>query len=156
LEHTTTGDGCIAALNVLAVMKRTGLSLSQLNEKMEDVPQVLINTRVRRREELSSIPGYSKLLKEIEEKLAKLPSQHPTKKKYLDRTSYYGQSTSLDKSGRILIPVLLRESAKMAGEVAVLGAINYLYVWNHDRIKTRLEHQTVTNEDKEILSSLGI
>jgi MraZ protein len=93
---------------------------------------------------------------EIEEKLAKLPSQHPTKKKYLDRTSYFGQSTSLDKSGRILIPALLRESAKMAGEVAVLGNLTYLDVWNHTLIKARLETQTVTNEDKEILSSLGI
>jgi transcriptional regulator MraZ len=93
---------------------------------------------------------------EIEEKLAKLPSQHSTKKKFVDRTSYYGQSTSLDKSGRILIPALLRESAKMAGEVAVLGNLTYLDVWNHQLIKTRLETQTVTNEDKEILSQLGI
>ena len=93
---------------------------------------------------------------EIEERLAKLPSLNPTKKKYLDRTSYYGQSTSLDKSGRILIPVILRESAKMAGEVAVLGALTYLDVWNHERIKARLDSQSVTNEDKEILSQLGI
>ena len=93
---------------------------------------------------------------EIEEKLAKLPSQHPTKKKYLDRTSYYGQSSSLDKSGRILIPALLRESAKMAGEVAVLGALTYLDVWDHELIKSRLDSQTVSNEDKVILSQLGI
>src|SRR5688572_2249406 len=45
---------------------------------------------------------------EIEERLAKLPSQNPTKKKFVDRTSYYGQLASLDKSGRILIPALLR------------------------------------------------
>jgi phosphoglucosamine mutase len=69
LDHSTTGDGCIAALNVLAVMKRTGLTLSQLNEKMEDVPQVLINTRVRRREELEKLPGYSSLIRDIEERL---------------------------------------------------------------------------------------
>ena len=93
---------------------------------------------------------------EIEEKLAKLPSQHPTKKKYLDRTSYYGQATSLDKSGRILIPTLLRESARMTGEVAVLGVLTYLDVWNHQLLKQRLDSQTVTNEDKEILSQLGI
>ena len=93
---------------------------------------------------------------EIEERLAKLPSQHPTKKKYIDRTSYFGQQTALDKSGRILIPALLRESAKMTGEVAVLGNLTYLDVWNHVLIKARLEGQTVTNEDKEILSQLGI
>lgn len=70
LEYSTTGDGCIAALNVLAVMRRTGQTLSQLNEKMEDVPQVLINTRVRRREELQNIPGYTDLIQQIEKKLA--------------------------------------------------------------------------------------
>jgi MraZ protein len=93
---------------------------------------------------------------EIEEKLAKLPSQNPTKKKYLDRTSYYGQATSPDKSGRILIPALLRESAKMAGEVAVLGQITYLNVWNLQLLKTRVESQAVTDQDKETLSELGI
>ena len=65
LEHSTTGDGCIAALNVLAVMMRTRLKLSELNEKMVDMPQVLINTRVRRREELSKIKGYAELLEDI-------------------------------------------------------------------------------------------
>lgn len=69
LDHSTTGDGCIAALNVLAVMKRTGLTLSELNEKMEDVPQVLINTRVRRRESLEKIKGYNELVSGIEERL---------------------------------------------------------------------------------------
>ncbi len=69
LEHTTTGDGCIAALNVLAVMKRTGLRLSELSAKMEDVPQVLINTRVRRREELDRIPGYLETVAAIEKEL---------------------------------------------------------------------------------------
>jgi phosphoglucosamine mutase len=69
LEHSTTGDGCIAALNVLAVMKQTGLTLSQLSEQMEDVPQVLINTRVRRREELGKIPGYNELIHNIEKRL---------------------------------------------------------------------------------------
>ena len=44
----------------------------------------------------------------------------------------------------------------MTGEVAVLGNLNYLDVWNHVLIKTRLDTQTVTNEDKEILSQLGI
>ena len=69
LEHSTTGDGVIAGLNVLAVMKSTGESLSSLNEKMVDVPQVLINTRVRRREELANIKGYKECVADIEKKL---------------------------------------------------------------------------------------
>jgi MraZ protein len=93
---------------------------------------------------------------EIEERLAKLPSLNPTKQKFLDRTNYYGQLTSLDKSGRILIPALLRESAQMAGEVTVLGNLNFLDVWNHERFKTRLSSQAFTHEDKQTLSQLGI
>jgi phosphoglucosamine mutase len=62
LEHSTTGDGCVAALNVLAVMKSEGKPLSELKNTMEDVPQVLINTRVSRRKELSSIAGYQKMI----------------------------------------------------------------------------------------------
>jgi len=93
---------------------------------------------------------------EIEERLAKLPSQNPTRKKFIDRTSYFGQLTALDKSGRVLIPALLRDSAKMTGEVAVLGNLTFLDIWNHQRFLARLNEQAVTNEDKEILSQLGI
>lgn len=65
LDHSTTGDGCIAALNTLAVMKISGMKLSELNKKLVDVPQVLINTRVRRREELETLAGYNDLLERI-------------------------------------------------------------------------------------------
>jgi MraZ protein len=93
---------------------------------------------------------------EIEERLAKLPALNPTKKKFLDRTNYYGQLTSSDKSGRILIPPLLRESARMAGEVAVLGNLNCLDVWNHERFLVKLKEEEFTNEDHQVLGELGI
>ena len=93
---------------------------------------------------------------EIEERLAKLPSLNPTKKKFLDRTNYYGQLASADKSGRILIPPLLRESAQMTGEAAVLGNLNYLEVWNHERFLGRIKDQPFTDEDHEVLGKLGI
>src|SRR3989442_9073778 len=57
--------------------------------------------------------------REIEEKLAALPSMNKSKKKFLDRTNYWGQNARMDTQGRILIPSLLRESAAMRGEVAV-------------------------------------
>lgn len=69
LDHTTTGDGCVAALNVLAVMKQTGVKMSELNKIIEDVPQVLINLRVKKRKDLDSIPGYTKMCEEITKKL---------------------------------------------------------------------------------------
>lgn len=69
LEQSTTGDGTVAALNVLSVMKETGKTMSELANIFEDVPQVLINCRVRSRVELSEIPGYEKLLQEKEAEL---------------------------------------------------------------------------------------
>lgn len=92
----------------------------------------------------------------IEKRLAKLPSFNPTKKKFLDRTNYYGQQASSDKSGRILIPPVLRESAQMTGEVAVLGSLDYLDVWNHKRFFESRIKPAFTLEDEETLSQLGI
>jgi len=69
LDHSTTGDGCVAALSVLAVMKQTGKKMSELNRMIEDVPQVLINCRVKKRTELSEISGYAALIKKIEGQL---------------------------------------------------------------------------------------
>jgi MraZ protein len=93
---------------------------------------------------------------EIEERLAKLPSLNPTKTKFLDRTNFYGQVSAADKSGRILIPPLLRESAQMTGEVAVLGYLDRLEVWNHKRFFDRIMAESFTAEDQETLSKLGI
>ncbi len=104
---------------------------------------------------VTSLSGESVLIyplpiwQEIEERLAKLPSLNPTKKKFLDRTNFYGQVTAADKSGRVLIPTLLRESAQMTGEVAVLGYLDHLEVWNHkrfiDRIKAGLHRRRSRN-----------
>ena len=68
-DHTTTGDGCIAALAVLAVMRETGKKMSELNSLIEDVPQVLINCRVRNRKSVDEIKGYQELITQIDKEL---------------------------------------------------------------------------------------
>jgi len=111
---------------------------------------------------ITSLSGESVLIyplpvwQEIEERLAKLPSLNPTKKKLLDRTNYYGQETTADKSGRVLIPPMLRESARMVGEVAVLGYLDRLEVWNQKLFFERISKNAFTEEDYETLSKLGI
>jgi transcriptional regulator MraZ len=94
--------------------------------------------------------------RDIEEKLAALPSMNKAKKKFLDRTNYWGQSARMDGQGRILIPSLLRESAVMRGEVAVIGYLNYLDVWNMERFREYMETNPLTDDDQESLSGLGI
>ncbi|MBC7465380.1 MAG: phosphoglucosamine mutase [Bdellovibrio sp.] len=69
LDYSTTGDGTVAALKVLSVMRETGKKISQLSAVFEDVPQVLINCRVRSRVELDQINGYDTLLKQTEAEL---------------------------------------------------------------------------------------
>lgn len=94
--------------------------------------------------------------RDIEEKLAALPSMNKAKKKFLDRANYWGQTARMDGQGRILIPSLLRESAAMRGEVAVVGYLNYLDIWNMERFREHLERHPLTDEDEQTLSNLGI
>lgn len=49
LDHTTTGDALICALQVLAIMKQTGASLAELAAPMEKYPQVMENVRISRK-----------------------------------------------------------------------------------------------------------
>jgi len=62
----------------------------------------------------------------------------------------------MDAQGRILIPSQLRESAEMRGEVAVLGYLEYLDVWNPQRFDEHLEKNPITEEDEKALSDLNI
>ncbi len=62
LDHSTTGDGIVAALNVLSVMKETGKKMSELSGVLKELPQVLINCRVSRRLDLKTLAGYQELL----------------------------------------------------------------------------------------------
>src|SRR5260370_30391861 len=63
---------------------------------------------------------------QIEEKLARLSNFNPTKKKFLDRTNYYGQVVEIDGQGRLLVPVLLRESAGVKGAGGPVDSLTYL------------------------------
>ena len=90
---------------------------------------------------------------ELEDKLAKLPASNQAKRKFLLRTSYFGQTVELDGQGRLLLPAVLRETAAMKGEVDVFGALDYLEVMNHTRVLDDLKNQPFTDED---WTSLGI
>jgi MraZ protein len=92
----------------------------------------------------------------IEEKLAKLSNFNPTKKKFLNRTNYYGQLVEIDGQGRVLIPALLRETARIQGEVAVVGNLTYLEVQNIEAYKKDIEENPFTQDDEKTLDELGI
>jgi len=69
LDNNTTGDGVLAALQLLAVMRRQEKPLSELAEVMIPLPQVLVNVRVRERQDIMTIPTVAAAIKGVEEKL---------------------------------------------------------------------------------------
>jgi len=71
LDHITTGDGILAALQLLAIMKKRNKPLSELAGIMESFPQVLKNVRTSERMEIQKIPGLSEAIVRNEQTLAK-------------------------------------------------------------------------------------
>ncbi len=92
----------------------------------------------------------------IEQRLSLLPTMDPARRRFLDRTNYYGQQATIDGQGRLLIHPLLRKSAGVVGDVAVLGYLTYLEVWELDRFKQRLTADPYTEEDEAAIARLGI
>ena len=68
-EHSTTGDGIVAALKILEIMKRKKKPLSSFNSMLDPYPQVQINVEVKNKVPLEKIEGYLELHKEKENDL---------------------------------------------------------------------------------------
>jgi phosphoglucosamine mutase len=69
LDHNTTGDGLISALEVLSLMKRSGKPLSELAKVMTPVPQILLNVKVSKKPNLESLPELQDAIKASERRL---------------------------------------------------------------------------------------
>ena len=70
LDKSTTGDGIIAALEVLAVMCQTGKALAELTAGMHVFPQTMINVRMSRRFDLKASAPVQQALRAVEQELA--------------------------------------------------------------------------------------
>ncbi|MBW2683986.1 MAG: phosphoglucosamine mutase, partial [Deltaproteobacteria bacterium] len=71
LDHITTGDGILAGLQLLAIMKKRKKPLSELATIMESFPQVLKNVRMSTRVPIETIPNFLKTVEKLEQKLGK-------------------------------------------------------------------------------------
>ena len=90
----------------------------------------------------------------LEEKLAALPAIHRAKTKFLERVNYYGQDASMDGQGRILVPQILRDAAKLPADVVVTGNIDHLVVSDRSALASRLASEEFSAEDYDSLSKL--
>jgi phosphoglucosamine mutase len=69
LDHHTTGDGIITAMQVVASMVRTGKRLSELAGMMDIFPQKLINVNVKRKPKLDRVPEITQAITQVEQEL---------------------------------------------------------------------------------------
>jgi len=93
---------------------------------------------------------------EFQSRIAKVPSTSQAKKKLLERVNYFGQASSIDAQGRVLIPAVLRDVAHIAEDVVVIGNNDHLIVWNEERIQKRLAETPMTAEDFKELELHGV
>ncbi|MET0403428.1 MAG: phosphoglucosamine mutase [Cystobacter sp.] len=70
-DHTTTGDGTLAALQLLAVMCRQQKPVSELASIFQPVPQTLLNVVIKQKRELGELPTVMKAIQDVEKKLGK-------------------------------------------------------------------------------------
>jgi len=93
---------------------------------------------------------------EVEKKIAAHSSISPPMARFRNLVNYYGQSAAMDDQGRVLIHPLLRLKSGINGEVAVIGNLSYLDIWDREKFEAMLASQPLSDDDLKVLSSLGI
>jgi phosphoglucosamine mutase len=69
LDHHTTGDGILTAIQLISVMLQTGKPLSELAKLMDVFPQKLLNVPVKSKPEISTVPEVVEVIKQVESEL---------------------------------------------------------------------------------------
>ena len=70
--------------------------------------------------------------------------------------NYYGQRATMDGQGRILLHPLIREKARIDGEVTVLGQQDHLEIWNRADFEQLVLNNPLTDEELDALGELGL
>ncbi len=86
--------------------------------------------------------------------LAESSTMDDAVEKYLNLTSYYGQQVEMDNQARVLLPQILRGTAGLDAEVAVLGKMFFLEVQNLQKLEENLPANAMTVEDRQSLAAI--
>jgi len=71
LDHNTTGDGMITAMQILAIMRKRGVTLAGLAEVMVTFPQTQRNVMVKEKKDFSLVPQLQRMINECQRELGK-------------------------------------------------------------------------------------
>ncbi|MGA2886432.1 MAG: division/cell wall cluster transcriptional repressor MraZ [Terracidiphilus sp.] len=115
-----------------------------------NVTQFYITSADGKSAEIWPLPEWEKR----EQQLAESSTLDDAVQKYLTLTSYYGQQVEIDSQARLLLPSILRGTAKLDSEVAVFGKTNYLEVHNRENFERNLQANELTAEDRKAMATI--
>jgi MraZ protein len=116
----------------------------------QHVTQFYVTSADGKSAEIWPLPEWEKR----EAQLAEYSTLDDAVQKYLNLTSYYGQQVEMDNQARVVLPQILRGSARLDAEVAVMGKINYLEVHNLAQFEEGLPSNAMTAEDRKAVAAI--
>lgn len=114
------------------------------------VTQFYVTSSDGKSAEIWPLPEWEKR----EEQLADASTLDDAVKKYLNLTSYYGQQVEIDNQARLLLPQILRTSARLDAEVTVFGMRTYLEVHNREVFEKSLPQNELTADDRKAMAAI--
>ena len=114
------------------------------------VTQFYVTSTDGKSAEIWPLPEWEKR----EEQLANSSTLDDAVRKYLNLTSYYGQQVEMDNQARLLLPQILRSSARLDAEVAVFGIRTHLEVHNREAFERDLPANELTAEDRKAMAAI--
>ncbi|HUX44280.1 MAG TPA: hypothetical protein VMV57_05980 [Terracidiphilus sp.] len=115
-----------------------------------NVTQFYVTSTDGRSAEIWPLPEWEKR----EAQLAESSTMDDAVRKYLNLTSYYGQQVEMDSQARLLLPQILRSSARLDAEVTVFGMRTYLEVHNREAFEQNLPANELTAEDRKAMAAI--
>ncbi|MDE3187646.1 MAG: division/cell wall cluster transcriptional repressor MraZ [Acidobacteriota bacterium] len=115
-----------------------------------NVTQFYVTSTDGKSAEIWPLPEWEKR----EAQLADSSTLDDAVRKYLNLTSYYGQQVEMDNQARLLLPQILRGSARLDAEVTVFGMRTYLEVHNREAFEKSLPENELTAEDRKAMAAL--
>ncbi len=116
----------------------------------QHVTQFYVTSADGKSAEIWPLPEWEKR----EAQLAEFSNMDDAVAKYLNLTSYYGQQVEMDSQARVVLPQILRSSARLDAEVAVMGKINYLEVHNLAQFEEALPVNAMTADDRKAVAGI--
>jgi len=114
------------------------------------VTQFFITSTDGEKAEIWPLPVWE----EREKQLAQYSNLDDAVDTYLDLTGYYGQQMEMDNQARVLLPQILRGTAKLDAEVMVVGKLTYLEVRNREIFEQGLPDKKMTAEKREAVAAI--